>query len=158
MILSPPIPNVVILKLRIYKVDRYCDITEVSVTVNGGAFEGEREESGSPGGVLQVAVAQLCGVRGQAAANREQTWHSPRVSQRFGEDLLDLLFCSHLDSGNKGGSGLAETQTSAAISVGAKTRRCFMVGTPVHCVWAGVASHSTYSDTAFKVMSASNIS
>lgn len=130
------------------------------MTVNGGAFEGEREESGSPGGVQQVvvAVAQLCGVRGQAAANREQTWHSPSVSQGFGEDLLDLLLCSHLDSGNEGGSGLAETQTSAAISVGAKTRRCFMVGAPVHCVWAGVASHSTYSDTGFKVMSASNIS
>lgn len=60
--------------------------------VNGGAFEGEWEESGSPGGVQQVAVGQLCGVRGQAAANREQTWHSPSVSQLFGEDLLDLLF------------------------------------------------------------------
>lgn len=58
-----------ILKPRVYKVDRDRDITEVSVTVNGGAFEGEREEPCSPGGVQLVAVGQLRTVRGQAAAN-----------------------------------------------------------------------------------------
>lgn len=82
-------------------------------------------------------------------------WHSD-VLQLLGEDFLDLFFWPHLDSGSGPRTGLAEMQTSAAVSIRTKIWRCFIVVALAHCVCVG--SHSTYNHAAFKVMSAVNIS